>query len=61
MPVNNIKAFADKVIYLVKNEHLREEFGRANRRIIQEKAEYEKEMAEVEKAYRRLEQREEYP
>jgi len=58
VPVNDIKALADKVVHLVKNEHLREEFGRANRHIIQEKAEYEKEMAKGEKVYRGLEQRE---
>ncbi|MGB6874140.1 MAG: hypothetical protein WBE46_08435 [Dehalococcoidia bacterium] len=46
---------------MVKNEQLREEFGRANRHIIQEKAEYEREMAKVERAYRGLEQREECP
>jgi len=61
VPVNDIKALAGKVVHLVKNEHLREEFGRANRHIIQEKAEYKKEMAKGEKAYRGLEQREECP
>ena len=61
VPVNDIEALAGKVVHLVKNEHLREEFGRANRHIIQEKAEYEKEMVKGEKAYLGLEQREERP
>jgi len=58
VPVNDIKALADKIVHLVRNEHLREEFGRANRHIIQEKAEYEKEMAKGEEAYQGLEQKE---
>ena len=61
VPVNDIKALAGKVVHLVKNEHLRKEFGRTNRHIIQEKAEYEKEMAKGEKAYQGLEQRKECP
>ena len=50
-----------QVMSMVKKEHLREEFGRVNRHIIQERAEYDKEMDKVEKAYRGLEQREECP
>ena len=61
VPINDVQMLADKVICLVKHEHLREEFGRINRRIIQERAEYEKQMAEVEKGYRGLEQRDECP
>jgi glycosyltransferase involved in cell wall biosynthesis len=56
VPVNDIKALADRIVHLVRNEHLREEFGRANRRIIQEKAEYEQEMVKGEEAYQELEQ-----
>jgi len=58
VPVNDTKALADKIVHLVRNERLREEFGRTNRHIIQEKAEYEKEMIKGEEAYRALEQRE---
>ena len=58
VPVNDIKALADKIVHLVRNERLREEFGRVNRHIIQEKAEYEKEMIKGEEAYQELEQRE---
>jgi len=57
VPVNDMEALADRVIHLIRNENLREEFGRANRHIIQEKAEYEKEMVKGEEAYRELEQR----
>jgi glycosyltransferase involved in cell wall biosynthesis len=59
VPVDDIRALADKIVHLVRNEHLREEFGRENRRIIQEKAEYENEMSKIEKAYRELEQKKE--
>jgi hypothetical protein len=40
----------------VESKRLQEEFGEANRHIIQEKAEYEKEMSRMEKAYQELEQ-----
>ena len=56
--VNDIKALADKIVHLARNEHLREEFGKANRHTIQQKAEYEKEMIAGEEAYQELEQRE---
>jgi glycosyltransferase involved in cell wall biosynthesis len=54
VPVNDIKALADKVVSLVKSKHFREAFGRANRRIIQEKAEYDNEMAKMETVYNDL-------
>jgi glycosyltransferase involved in cell wall biosynthesis len=57
VPANDIKALADKIVCLVRDKKLREEFGIANRRIIQERAEYEKEMSKMEKAYGELEQR----
>jgi hypothetical protein len=50
-----------QVMSMAKNEQLREEFGRANRHIIQEKAEYDNEMAKVEKGYQALQQREKCP
>lgn len=59
VPVNDMKALADKVVYLVRDKKLREELGIANRHIIQEKAEYKKEMVKGEEAYQELAQREE--
>ena len=50
-----------QVMSMLENEQLREEFGRANRHIIQEKAEYDKEMGKVGKGYQGLERREECP
>lgn len=49
--VNDIQALADKIVYLLKNEELARQFGRAGRKLIQERAEYKKEMARMEKLY----------
>lgn len=51
IPVNDIQALADKIVYLLKNEGLAQQFGRVGRKIIQERAEYEKEMARMEELY----------
>jgi glycosyltransferase involved in cell wall biosynthesis len=50
-PVKSHEILAVKIVYLLKNTDLRNKFGQANRRIIQEKAEFHKEMAKVEKTY----------
>jgi glycosyltransferase involved in cell wall biosynthesis len=57
VPVNDIKALAHRVVYLLKDKRIRGQFGKANRDIIREKAEYKKEMIKGEEAYRELEQR----
>ncbi|MFO7997107.1 MAG: glycosyltransferase [Dehalococcoidia bacterium] len=54
VPVNDPKALADKVVHVLKNKQIQEQFGKSNRDIIQEKAEYEREMAKGEEAYREL-------
>jgi glycosyltransferase involved in cell wall biosynthesis len=54
VPTNDAQALADKIVYLIKNRGVREEFGKQGRKIIQEKAEYQKEMAKVEKIYQGL-------
>jgi len=50
-PEKNHETLAAKIVYLLKNTDLRNKFGQANRQTIQEKAEYRKEMAKVEKIY----------
>jgi len=57
VPVNDIKALADKVVYVIKNKQVQEKFGRANRRIIQKRAEYTTGMAKMEGVYERLVQK----
>ncbi|GAI28138.1 unnamed protein product, partial [marine sediment metagenome] len=50
------QVLADKIVYLIKNEQVRKRFGKTNRQIIQQRAEYEKEMAKIERIYRELNQ-----
>lgn len=57
VPVNDIQALADRVVYILKNKEIQEQFGKLNRDIIREKAEYENEMAKGECAYLELAQR----
>jgi len=57
VPINDIEMLANKIVYLIKNDQIREEFGKTNRQIIQEKAECATEMAKMEKVYERLGQK----
>jgi glycosyltransferase involved in cell wall biosynthesis len=50
---------AEKIIYLLKNEDLRKRFGRINRKIIDERNNYYKEMDKMERIYEELVQRHE--
>jgi glycosyltransferase involved in cell wall biosynthesis len=54
VPQNDVTALANKVAYLLKNSEARTRFGRLGREIIQERAEYQKEMAKMDKIYRQL-------
>ncbi|MBS7632040.1 glycosyltransferase [Candidatus Bathyarchaeota archaeon] len=45
---------AEKIIYLLKNEHIRKHFGEANRHIIEERNNYYKEMKKMETLYTEL-------
>lgn len=54
VPVKDHKTLATKITYLIKNAEIRREFGKANRRIVQEKAKYETQMAKVERIYQGL-------
>jgi len=54
VPTKDIKALANKIVHLLKNRETGRKFGRRGRKIIQERAEYEKEMERVERLYERV-------
>ena len=54
IPVKNSKILAEKIIYLLKNEETRNKIGKIGRKIIEEKYNYYKEMANVENLYKDL-------
>ena len=54
VPVNNIQALVDKIVYLFNNKEVARKFGMLGRKIIQERAEYEKEMGRMEGLYERI-------
>lgn len=54
VPVKNPDALAERIIELARNEKLRGEFGRENRKIITERNDYNTEMRKMEKEYMRL-------
>ena len=54
VPLKDPKALAEKIIYLLKNEDVRKEFGKKNRQIIEERNNYYKEMEKMENIYKEL-------
>ena len=54
VPTKDIKALANKIVHLLKNRETGRKFGRLGRKIIQERAEYEREMERVERLYERV-------
>jgi len=54
VPVKDPKSLAEKIIYLLKNEDIRKEFGKINRKIIEERNNYYKEMEKMEDVYKEL-------
>jgi glycosyltransferase involved in cell wall biosynthesis len=54
IPIKNPKILAEKIIYLIKNEKLKKEFGKVNRTTIEEKNNYYKEMEKMEKLYEEI-------
>jgi len=54
VPVKAPQAIAAKVIYLLENEDTRMKFGRLAREVVENKADYEKEMLKMEKLYQQL-------
>jgi len=51
VPIRDPNALAKRIVYLIQNENIRKRFGKINRKIIEEKAEYKKEMEKMEKIY----------
>ena len=51
VPLKDPKALAEKIIYLLKNKDIRREFGMRNRKIIEEKNNYYREMEKMENSY----------
>jgi glycosyltransferase involved in cell wall biosynthesis len=54
IPIKSPKILAERIIYLLKNENLGRKFGEVNRKIIEEKNDYYKEMAKMEEVYQEL-------
>lgn len=54
VPVNDPHTLADRLIYLLENAELGRKFGQRGRKIVQERAEYETEMAQMEELYHRV-------
>ena len=51
IPIKNPEILAEKIIYLLKNEDISKKFGERNRKIIEERNDYCKEMAKMEEIY----------
>lgn len=51
---NDTQSLANKIVYLLKNEEVAKKFGRLGRELIQERAEYEREMGQMEELYERM-------
>jgi len=54
IPVKSPELLAERIVCLLRDEDLRENARKANRKLVEEKASYEKEMSRVEKIYEEL-------
>jgi len=54
IPVRDHKILATRITFLIKNVGMRREFGKIGRQIVQKNAEYETEMAKLERIYQGL-------
>jgi len=54
IPLRDPEVLAQKIIYLLQNESERKKLGKANRQIIEEKNNWEKEMSKMKNIYKRL-------
>jgi glycosyltransferase involved in cell wall biosynthesis len=54
VPVNDVSALVDRIIYLLENKKIGERFGKEGRKIIKKRAEYEKEMEKAEKLFEEM-------
>lgn len=59
VPIKDPKSLAEKIIYLLQNEDIRKQFGKINRKIIEERNNYYKEMEKMEDIYEELVRRHE--
>jgi len=59
VPVKDPKSLAEKIIYLLQDEDIRKQFGKINRKIIEERNNYYTEMEKMEDIYKKLVQRNE--
>jgi len=53
-PVNDSESLAEKIIYLLENRNVRKNFGKINRKMIEERIDYYKWMAKMEQLYKKL-------
>jgi len=54
VPLRNPEALASRIIQLIHNRNIREKFGELGRQIIEERNNWQKEMAKVEELYKEL-------
>lgn len=54
VPIKNPKILADKIIYLLENGNIRENYGKISRKIVEENHNYFEEMDKVEHLYNKL-------
>ncbi|MGQ9460599.1 MAG: glycosyltransferase family 4 protein [Candidatus Bathyarchaeaceae archaeon] len=54
VPVKDPISLAEKIVYLLKNKDIRTKFGKVNRKIIEERNNYYKEMEKMERIYKEL-------
>jgi glycosyltransferase involved in cell wall biosynthesis len=54
VPIRDPNCLAEKIIYLLKDETIRKKFGKINRKIIEERNNYYKEMEKMEDIYQEL-------
>ncbi len=54
IPVREPSQLAEKIVYLLRNPDIRERFGKMNRKIVEEKQNYEKQMGKFAKLYGEL-------
>lgn len=55
--VRDPKLLAERIVYLLKNENVRKGFGTMNRKIVEERNDYYKEMAKMADIYEKLVER----
>jgi glycosyltransferase involved in cell wall biosynthesis len=54
IPLRDPEALASKIIQLIRDEEIRDRFGRINRQIIEERNDWQKEMRKIEELYESL-------